>query len=115
MNRDDKVRLWDAIHAYVLACGGSLDDGVQPEKMDGVVQVERVVEEIASLDTRTLPVVRCYDCALKRHRARGTVSCRAAHTKLGTERQIAANSRALQRQGARPKWCPLPVRLDAIR
>ena len=52
MMNDDKVKLWEAINAYVVACGGDPSRHVygNTPRMDAVseVEVERAVEEIAT-------------------------------------------------------------------
>ena len=43
---DLKVRLWDAINAYAVACGGDTGPAtVGDRRMDAVVAVERVLED----------------------------------------------------------------------
>lgn len=48
MTLNDKVKLWDAINDYVIACGGDPSKRtVSTKRMNAVVEVERVVDEIA--------------------------------------------------------------------
>lgn len=45
-----RVPLWDAIHEYVVACGGSVPTSPTPEREDAVVKIEaaiRMAMEIA--------------------------------------------------------------------
>jgi len=49
MTINEKVELWNAIHEYVIACGGNPDDTryARRRREDAVVAVESVVERLA--------------------------------------------------------------------
>lgn len=57
MTNDQRVRLWDAINRYVVACGGDPSQHVYGNvlRMDSVADVEKVIREVIMTCLTSLP------------------------------------------------------------